>query len=363
MLSTLFSRFRTSQSSSNVEQVAPNAFVMGQSLPSRTRASFLTLLKKTILQTTEPVHVLNSGEDKKIYFPQELIGGVCPWVPGQEDDIVWRAAAAACGAERIHAVWQVYKDKIFYLAIKSEEMSSHYNSWCPFSALLPGMTDAVPAPVCYTYYSNGSAAMMIITPDNLQIYRGITLIARAKAERASRELNNAPIIELTPDRISHLMPSPWYSVSLFEDRSRRILAAVSVISALAFAGLAFLIWLYASYSFISSRVTIASHQDHLEGNVSKFSQTIDIMRSNPLHQQLADFVRVNDGLLSLDGLMLTYEIKNGEPYWRASVNSSLSPDILKSLDAVNIESAPNGKIIIGHGLDDKTHSLTSGGGR
>ena len=122
-----------------------------------------------------PSNVLNAGASpgQIIFFPQELIGGICPWVDGQEEDIVWHAAAAACGTERVHAVWQVHKGKIFYLAIKSEEMASHYDTWCPFAALLPGMKDAIAAPVCYTYYANGSAAMMVVTSDNLQIYRGI----------------------------------------------------------------------------------------------------------------------------------------------------------------------------------------------
>lgn len=340
------------RSSKSDEQGVSHAFAMGQPLlPVPRRGSFWMTIKEMILKTAEPVHVLNSGKGHKVYFPQELIGGVCPWVEGQEEEIVWRAAAAACGAERIHAVWQVFQNKIFYLAIKSEEMASHYNTWCPFAALLPGMPDTTAAPVCYTYYANGSAAMMIVTADSLQIYRGISLIARAKAERSSRELNNAPIIELTPARVALLTPSPWHSVSLFEDRTRRILSAISVMSALGIACLAFLVWIFACYSFVNARVKIATREDHLQKDAAQFIRTLDSVRSNPLHRQLADFVHVNDGLLVLNGLMVTYQVKNGQSYWRASVDASVSEEAVQNLGAAVIQPAENGKMVIGYGAE------------
>ena len=171
-------------------------------------------------------------------------------------------------------------------------------------------------------------------------------------------MNNAPIIELTSDRVAQLTPSPWRSVSLFEDQSRRILAAVSIMGALALAGLAFLIWLYASFSFIGARITLATHQDHVEADISQFVETV---HENPLHSQLADFVRINDGLLALDGLMVTYEIKNGLPYWRAVVNASVPAETIKELDAITIEPAHDGKMTIGQGTEGAPVPLSSKG--
>ena len=113
------------------------------------------------------------------YFPVELIGGCCPRVIGEEAEIVWNAAAEASDSERVHVVWQSMGDKIWFLAVRSAELASHPNTWCPFAALLPGMKDAAPLPACYTYYTDEAATMMTISADGLQIHRGTASVVRA----------------------------------------------------------------------------------------------------------------------------------------------------------------------------------------
>lgn len=307
---------------------------------------------RSLTQAGASVHELglNHGSKTSVYFPLELTGGVCKWVQGEEEYIVWRAAAAACGSERVHVVWQTAQDKIFYLAIKSEELASHDNTWCPFATLLPGMVGASALPVCYTYYADDFAAMMMISDKELQIYRGVRLLARAKAERLSQDQNNAPIIELTPERITQLTPKPWISLSLMEDQARRVLMILLIKGALWVTGIAFCAWVYAGFSMMNVSISSARMDMNRVNPAGEIVKTYADLNSKTLHQELTDFTKVNDELIADDGLLLTYQISKNEVYWRATVRQTISPTNLDHMKAVAIQ--PNGDtLLVGRGSD------------
>src|SRR5882724_2839868 len=88
------------------------------------------------------------------HFPAEMIGGSSPLVKGDEEALAWQSAAEACDSERIHFVWRAHEGRVWYLAVRSQDLASHALSWCPFASLLPGQTDAQPPPVVYTYFSD-----------------------------------------------------------------------------------------------------------------------------------------------------------------------------------------------------------------
>ncbi|HEU0117819.1 MAG TPA: hypothetical protein VFR09_04225 [Alphaproteobacteria bacterium] len=286
-----------------------------------------------------------TGALGEYYFPPELIGGTCPHIPGEEEEIVWNAAAEACDTERVHVVWQTVENKLWYLAVRSGEIASHPNTWCPFASVLPGMKDAVPPPVCYTHYDDESASMMLLTTEGLQIYRGTSLVVRAKAERSAREIGDAPIIELVPDKILQLAPVPWYSVSLFEDRARRVLGAVSVFSALAVASLAFVIWLIASMSLIAAKHDLTETKIRTQNKTTQLMQMSEKLRASPMRDQLAKFTDLNDNLIVLNGLLEVYEIKDNKPRWRAVVPPSVTADRINELGGKNIENTTDGVAI------------------
>jgi hypothetical protein len=293
------------------------------------------------------------------YFPTELIGGTCPRVMGEEEDIIWNAAAEACDSERVHVVWQSVEGKIWYLAVRSSELASHQNTWCPFAAVLPGMKDAVPPPVCYTYYGDESATMMLLTAEGLQIYRGTNLVVRAKAERSAREMGDAPIIELVPDKIMELSAIPWYSLSLFEERARRILAAVAVFTALTLAGFSFVIWLFASMSLIASKHNLTSTLDQTEAKTMDLMRTVEKLRSSPMREQLATFADLNDNLLAVNGLLQVYEIKDGKPRWRAIIPTNVTGDRINEMGGKNIETNAQG-VVIGNAAEIEYEALAAG---
>src|SRR5262249_12182547 len=153
---------------------------------------------------------------------------------------------------------------------------------------------------------------------------------------------DAPVIELVPDRIMRLTPVPWYSLSLFEDRARRVLAAFSVITALGLAGLAFVVWLLAFMSVISARHDLAQAQIRTRDKTMQLVATIERLRVSRMRDQLAKFMDLNDGLLNINGLLEIYEIKNNKPRWRAVLPSNVTADRISELQGKTIETTPQG---------------------
>jgi len=279
------------------------------------------------------------------YFPPDLIGGCCPRIVGEEQEIVWNAAAEAADTERVLVVWQARGDKIWYVAVRASQLSSHPNTWCPFSSLLPGMADALDPPVIYTYYSDEAATMMVLLPDGLQIYRGTSSVIRAKAERASRELGDAGIVDLIPDRIQKLTPMPWFSLSLFEERARRVLATFSVLGAVTMAAVALMVWFLAAMVSISARIDAATVMERSEARSAELLRLAQNQRASPMREQLGRFADVNDGLLNLNGYLEIYLIEGNRARWRAIVPASTTSDRIKDLEGQTLGTTDLGVII------------------
>lgn len=284
------------------------------------------------------------------HFPVDLIGGCCPRVVGNEQDIVWNAAAEAVDTERVHVIWQAQGDKVWYLAVRSSDMSSHPNTWCPFASLLPGMKDSAALPAIYTYYSDESATMMTVLPDGLQIHRGTSSVVRAKAERVSRELDNAPVVELVPDRIEKLSPVPWYSLSLFEERARRILATMAVGSSVIFAAIAVIIWFAAAMATVTAHADIEEIKQRSEQKSLELLKLVQAQRASPMREQLAKFADINDGLLALNGYLEVYQIQKNKPIWRAVLPANVTSDRINELGAKTLDANDLG-VIVGNSKD------------
>lgn len=281
------------------------------------------------------------------YFPRELIGGCCPRVVGSEQDIVWNAAAEAADSERLHVVWQAVGDKIWYLAVRSEELASHPNTWCPFAALLPGMKHAGSLPACYIFINDEVAVMLTITADSLQIHRGSSSVIRAKGERIGRELGNIPLHELLVDQIDKLTPVPWHSLSLFEDRARRILAALSVGVALALSIVAFCVWFLATTINLVTQADLAKVQERKRESTQQLIRMVQDLHASPVREQLQKLTDTNDGLLDLNGYLEFYQIKGEKPLWRAKMPANVTSNRITELGAVTLDTLPDG-IVIGN---------------
>ncbi len=282
---------------------------------------------------------------EEFYFPPDIIGGMCPQVPGAEEETAWNAAAETCDTERVHIVWQSFDNRVWYLAIKSSELASHPHSWCPFAALLPGMKEALTPPICYTYYGDEIASMMTVTEEGLHIYRGTNPIVRAKAERTARELGNASIVELIPDKIVAYEPVPWYSVSLFEERARRVLATTMVGLSLVLTTLAFMAWLLAGVALVTSRHNLDDAIARTAAKTQEVYTSAEKLRATPVRDQLTQFGDLNEKLLDLNGYLEGYVIKDGRVRWRAIVPSNITADRINAIGGKTIDTKAGGTII------------------
>ena len=293
------------------------------------------------------IHALTGaiGSAEEIFFPPDLIGGTCPRLVGREQEIVWNAAAEACDTERVHVVWQAFENRIWYLAVKASDLASHADSWCPLAALLSSVKEKEGLPVCYTYFGEEIATLMILTSDDLNVFRGTASVIRAKAERTAHELGDAPVINLDPYRMDQLTPVPWFSVSLFEDRARRVLATVSVLTSLVVAGASFLVWLSASMTMIAMHQDLDDTLKRTQDKSMQLVQEAEAMRSSPIRSQIEKFLSVNDSLLVLNGFLDVYEIKGKKTRWRAVVPSSSTADRITAIGGKTIEASDQGSVI------------------
>lgn len=282
---------------------------------------------------------------RTFHFPAELIGGSCPLVKGEEEMIAWNAAAEACDSERIHFVWRVYDNRVWYLAVRSSDLASHSHSWCPFASLLPGMTDAKLPPVIYAYYSDEAAIMMAVTADSLQIIRGTTSIIRAKAERMARDLGGAEVVNLIPDTIVKLKPVAWESLSLMENRARRFYALASFISALTITAISFFVWFSASLAQLAYNSSMQELSLRTNNTVMQLQMAAMDLRTSSLREQMANFSQLNESLVGVEGWLKRYSVEGSNVKWWAVVPSNLTADRIQDLKAQMIETNDSGTII------------------
>jgi hypothetical protein len=217
-------------------------------------------------------------------------------------------------------------------------------------------------PTIYTFYSDETATMMTVLKDNLYIHRGTSSVIRAKAERTSREMGNAPVIDLIPDRIEKLTPVPWFSISLFEERARRVLATISVLLAVAFGAVAVLIWFAAAMSTVTAHADLTDIRLRSETKSLQLLQNVQVLRASPMREQIAAFSDVNDGLLALNGYLEMYVVKGGRPVWRAILPSNVTSERIKDLGAQTLDTNAQGTVI-GNVPEAKTLGLQNDGRR
>lgn len=284
------------------------------------------------------------------YFPPEMIGGSCPVVKGDEQSIAWQAAAEACASERIHFVWRVHGDRVWYLAIRSEDLASHPKSWCPFACLLPGAPDSEEAPVIYTYYSDEAATLMAIDHESMQIIRGTSSVIKAKAERLSREMGNAPILDLIPDKIITLKAISWESMSLLENRARRFMGFASVIAAIIVTIFSVFVWFMASVTQLAYRSDLKELQTRTAASVLQLQQTAMILRTSDMREQVANFNKLNENLINAQGWLKLYLLKENKVKWWGIVPENLTSDRIQELGGQTIERNEEG-LVIANGKD------------
>lgn len=287
------------------------------------------------------------GDPVEVYFPSELIGGCAPYVTGQEDDMAWQAGAEAADSERLHYVWSVSGGLLWYLAVRSNDLSSNTGSWCPFAALLPGMPQAELAPVVYVYEDDEAATMMSVGDKILQVHRGATTVIQVKAERVADELGGARIIHLLPDYLDKLQPSPWRSASLLEDKARRFLATASVAIGLLVATVAFVVWVLASLATMGISHSVTSAQQNAANAAQQLLQQASSLRVSTLRNEVSKFIELNDSLIKIGGWLQEYRIEKGVKKWTATLPAGITGERISEIGGRTKEVTETGTIVEG----------------
>jgi hypothetical protein len=140
--------------------------------------------------------------DLKPFLPSELVGGSLPYVPGTEEEAVWNAAAQACSTEKVHYLYSIEGNKVWYLACSSSMLASNPDSWCPLAAALPGNSEFWDKETVYLYEQEGLASALRWDPETgrMQIYLGParSILPRIQSMDANFVTVNPRVADIVP---------------------------------------------------------------------------------------------------------------------------------------------------------------------
>jgi hypothetical protein len=314
--------------SEEADTLQPDAPQKVQSKPKPTLADRISLEAKYFNENLEP------------FLPGELIGGGIPYVPGMEDEAVWNAASQACSTEKVHYVYSVEGDRIWYLACPSTSLASAPDSWCPLAAALPGNSEYWDKQSVYIYEKDGLASALRWDSDTgrLQIFFGAarTILPRIQSMEAN-------FITINPN-IANIIP--WRSRQLRTEQLARAAGMVLVVSGIltSICLLGFLFLQFIALNFIDRKLESVQMESEkasmdLLTKASQLSQN-DVLKHTTRLQQILD------DLGQIDGTLVRYEVKGGKLEWEALVTAGYSKGVLSIQGTAQPGIEPDGRIRI-----------------
>jgi len=247
------------------------------------------------------------------YLPQELVGGVIPYVSGAEDEAVWNAASQACGTEKVHYCYSVDEGRVWYLACPSSSMASNPDSWCPLAAALPGKSEYWDRETVYLYEQEGLASALRWDPETgrMQVFLGAsrTILPRVQSMDANFVTINPEVADIVP----------WRNRNLNTEKMSRAMARMLVLSGMFVALMAVMVLVF---NYVSINM-IGRDLGKVKADTEKASTDLMVMSYNAMQSDtIKHMVRIQeilDGLGRLDSTLVRYEIKDGKVEWVALV--------------------------------------------
>lgn len=286
-----------------------------------------------------------SGETKYFnenltpYLPGELIGGGIPYVPGMEDEAVWNAASQACATEKVHYVYSIEGERVWYLACPSTSLASAPDSWCPLAAALPGNSEFWDKQSVYIYEKDGLASALRWDSETgrLQIFFGAsrTILPRIQSMEANFITINPQIADVIP----------WKNRQLRSEQLARGTARMLVVSGIlvSMTLLGFMFLQYVGLNFMDRHLeTIQEQTESASMDLLKKANDLsqnDVLKHTTRLQQLLD------DLGQIDGTLVRYEVgKGGKLEWEALVTAGYSKGVLSIQGAAQPGIEPDGRI-------------------
>src|SRR3989338_1851830 len=279
------------------------------------------------------------NENLTPFLHAELIGGGIPYVPGMEDEAVWNAASQACATEKVHYVYSIEGERVWYLACPSTALASAPDSWCPLAAALPGNSEFWDKQSVYIYEKDGLASALRWDSETgrLQIFFGAarTILPRIQSMEANFITINPQIADVIP----------WRNQQLRSEQlargTARMLVMSGVLVSLVLLGFMFL--QYVGLNFMDRHLEAIKEQSEtasmdLLKRATELSQN-DVLKHTTRLQQLLD------DLGQIDGTLVRYEVnKAGKLEWEALVTAGYSKGVLSIQGTAQPGIEPDGRI-------------------
>lgn len=261
-------------------------------------------------------------EDLKPFMPSELVGGMLPYIPGSEDEAVWNAASQACATEKVHYVYSIEGDRIWYLACPSTIMASNPDSWCPLAAALPGNSEFWDKETVYIYEKDGIAGALRWDQETgrMQIFLGA---ARSILPRI--QSMDANFITIN-DKVADIVP--WSNRQLRTEQLSRATARILLLSGI---GISLVIMAFVAVQYIMinflDRNLEQVKQDTETASTDLMIKAADASR-NEVQRHTVRIQQLLDDLSKVDGTLVRYEVNNGNTEWEVLVPPAYSTGVM-----------------------------------
>ncbi|MCB9984247.1 MAG: hypothetical protein H6864_00990 [Micavibrio sp.] len=321
---------RPNISSSKMEDGTPSdegeEEIRVQSKPQPSMAAKLAGERKKFIESLDP------------FLPSELVGGSLPYVPGMEDESVWNAASQACATEKVHYVYSIEEDRIWYLACPSSVMVSNPDSWCPLASALPGNSEFWDKQTVYIYEKEGAAGALRWDQETsrMQIYLGASRSILPKIQ--SMDANFITI----NDQIADIVP--WRSRQLRTEQLSRATARILLFSGLAVSLvlMAFIAVQYIMINFLDRNLQTVKDQTEAT-SVKLLNDARDLSR-NEVSEYTFRIQQLLDDLTKIDGTLVRFEVAKGKMEWEALVPAAYSTGIMSIRGQAQPEIEKDGRV-------------------
>lgn len=256
------------------------------------------------------------------FLPGELIGGGIPYIPGMEEEAVWNAAAQACATEKVHYVYTVEGNQVWYLACPSSALASAPDSWCPLAAALPGNSEHWDKKTVYIYEKDSLASALRWDQETgrLQIFFGAarSILPRIQSMETNFITINPQVADVVPWKNRQLR-----SEQLARATARMLLVAGILVNVILFG---FMAVQYIAINLVDRQLDKVKTDTEnasmqLLAKAAEMSQN-DVLKHTSRLQQLLD------DLGKIDGTLVRYEVSKGKLEWEALVPAAYSTGVM-----------------------------------
>ncbi|HNQ91466.1 MAG TPA: hypothetical protein PKI93_00875 [Alphaproteobacteria bacterium] len=257
------------------------------------------------------------------FLPSELVGGMLPYVPGTEDEAVWNAASQACATEKVHYLYSIEGDRVWYLACPSSVMASNPDSWCPLAAALPGNSEFWDKETVYIYEKDGVATALRWDQETgrMQIFLGAarSILPRIQSMDANFITINDKVADIVPWRNRQLRTE-----QLARGTARILMLAGIAVSVVLMAVIAIE---YIMINFLDRNLEKVK-QDTETASMQLLTKAADLSRNDVLRHTVR-IQQLLDDLTKVDGTLVRYEVgKDGSAEWEVLVPPAYSTGVM-----------------------------------